>query len=507
MSGSTPPPLRPGARVSIYRVIRRIGSGGAGDAYLVENTDLNRVECLKMLTRATADGRFSEARAAVAASHPGVAGVFATGRLDGVPWYTMHYAAGGDLRRYLGALPAGADRAAAALPLLRDIATTLDYLHELATPILHGDIKPGNILVDTGSRTPPRGLLADFGLAHIGDRATVGSAGASPGYLSPERPFGAPPRRSDDLYAFACTAFEAITGHRAFTIPRAAEAEPATRIGAYRAAHRDPRRPVPSDHDPGLSRYDPVFRRALALDPAERHRRATALVEDLTAAQARSGIRRRRMARGIGAALAAAALLAVGGALAPRALPGQLGPVRCPDLDPVTTNRILLPADPVYASAFADTGVADPEHLPAQCRFKYLGGVPGGYLPPSAETYVFVFDSERRTIRADRDTMIRELSAGREITPVNFANRTLGDSGHPLFTAKVITEDAAAGSGEEDAGAVSACVLTAEDEPLTLVEVHPGFRGRQNGIGGGDSAQDTMCWGSVQLLRAWDRGS
>eukprot|EP00930_Biecheleria_cincta_P065377 TRINITY_DN5114_c0_g1_i1.p1 TRINITY_DN5114_c0_g1~~TRINITY_DN5114_c0_g1_i1.p1 ORF type:complete len:755 (-),score=112.74 TRINITY_DN5114_c0_g1_i1:216-2480(-) len=67
--------------------------------------------------------------------------------------------------------------------LLMDVARGLGYLHSQITPILHRDVKPGNILIE--SHEPPLAKLADFGLSSLADGRQKGRAGSTM-YMAPE---------------------------------------------------------------------------------------------------------------------------------------------------------------------------------------------------------------------------------------------------------------------------------------------------------------------------------
>ncbi|KAL0060223.1 hypothetical protein AAF712_012978 [Marasmius tenuissimus] len=117
--------------------------------------------------------------------------------------------------------------------VLYEIASGLQYLHSLSPPVVHGDIKGANVLVD-GQR---HCLLADFGLADIAAETTImpaASSGAIKGstrWMAPEmyslvmgadvdgsaKEKGAKEDKSPrDIYAFACTVLEIMTGKPPF---------------------------------------------------------------------------------------------------------------------------------------------------------------------------------------------------------------------------------------------------------------------------------------------------
>ncbi|KAF8145106.1 kinase-like domain-containing protein [Mycena galopus ATCC 62051] len=103
------------------------------------------------------------------------------------------------------------------LSLILDVALGLEYLSH--RNVVHGDLKAINILV-TPSR---RACIADFGLAHIANTMTLRfthSTGNAPGgtgrYLAPELFTGSPSHLGSDVYAFASTCYEILTGRVPF---------------------------------------------------------------------------------------------------------------------------------------------------------------------------------------------------------------------------------------------------------------------------------------------------
>ncbi|KAH8111281.1 kinase-like domain-containing protein [Phellopilus nigrolimitatus] len=118
----------------------------------------------------------------------------------------------GDLRHYLLENP-GTDR----IDMLYEVVEGIEYLHELSPPVVHGDIRCANILIDDDGHP----LLSDFGLSRIKAvfSATMDSthgAGSlrwqAPELLYPSK-YGGNGRHTiqSDIYAFAMTCIEVIT--------------------------------------------------------------------------------------------------------------------------------------------------------------------------------------------------------------------------------------------------------------------------------------------------------
>src|SRR4051794_10264134 len=92
------------------------------------------------------------------------------------------------------------------LAYLAQAAEALTHLHSQSPPVIHGDVKPGNLILAPGGRIK----LVDFGLSSA-PRVPLRRAG-TPGYRAPEVAAGAAPSRASDVYSLAATAFALLTG-------------------------------------------------------------------------------------------------------------------------------------------------------------------------------------------------------------------------------------------------------------------------------------------------------
>ncbi|KAG8909190.1 hypothetical protein FRC01_007088, partial [Tulasnella sp. 417] len=114
----------------------------------------------------------------------------------------------GDLKYYIAMnSPSYSER----LNLVRDLTDGLAYLHAQACPVRHGDLKPGNVLVNHEHRA----LLADFGLSKALDAGSTGfttdtDLKCTVRYSGPEVLLGGPDEQSlvNDIWSWACLAFE-----------------------------------------------------------------------------------------------------------------------------------------------------------------------------------------------------------------------------------------------------------------------------------------------------------
>src|SRR6266536_2939831 len=165
--------------------------------------------------------------------------------------------------------------AAARLSGQPNIVTILDAAH--AKGVVHRDVKPANLMLDREGNVH----VADFGIASAAgmDALTMtGTVLGTAGYLSPEQAQGEHATPASDRYSLAVVAFELLSGGRPF------ESESIT---AEAAAHVHAAVPSIAELCEGLpDELDPVFRRALAKDPAQRFETASEVVAALRAALA-----------------------------------------------------------------------------------------------------------------------------------------------------------------------------------------------------------------------------
>ena len=138
--------------------------------------------------------------------------MYEAGEASGVLFISMRYVSGGsvrDLMRREGPLPAA--RAAA---VISPVASALDAAH--AAGLVHRDVKPANMLVDSRPGRPDHVYLADFGLSKAGSPSVrltrTGMFLGTVAYMAPEQIEGREVDGRTDQYALACAAFELLSG-------------------------------------------------------------------------------------------------------------------------------------------------------------------------------------------------------------------------------------------------------------------------------------------------------
>ena len=192
-----PPPV-----AGRYVLLEEIGRGATGSVHRARDLRLRRYVAAKVVRGPAAADLAREQAHRVA--HPHVLSPCGWAAEDDVALIAMELVTGGSLRDLLarsGPLPVPL----AAL-LLAQLLDALTAVH--ATGMVHGDVKPANLLLREGVR--PHLLLADFGVAtRAGEPAPVAG---TPSYLPPERLAGAPPDPSQDVYAAGLVARRILAG-------------------------------------------------------------------------------------------------------------------------------------------------------------------------------------------------------------------------------------------------------------------------------------------------------
>jgi len=258
--------LPPGSRVAGYEIMRLVGVGGMAAVYQARDVQLGRVVALKLPTGdEAAVVRFvREARAVAAVDHPHIIPVYAAGEApDGTQYIAMRFVPGGTLAGVIAASGVLTPRRAAGF--ISPVASALDAAH--GAGLVHRDVKPGNILVDTRRGGPEHPYLTDFGIVRAmlsaGTLTLAGQFLGTPDYAAPEQAGGQAVDGRADQYALACVAFEALTG----TVPFKRDLPVAV---LYAHASLRPPRPtsIRDDLPPGV---DDVILRALAKNPDHRY--------------------------------------------------------------------------------------------------------------------------------------------------------------------------------------------------------------------------------------------
>ena len=197
-----------------YRVVKLLGQGGYGAVYKAWDTTLTRPCAIKESFELSPEGQrqfLREAQILANLTHPNLPRVTDFFSLPGQGQYlVMDYVEGQDLEelRLQAGGPLPEDQV---LGWALQVLDALEYLHRHKPPVIHRDIKPGNIKITPDNRA----VLVDFGIAKAYEpqtKTTVGARAVTPGY-SPFEQYGTGVTDGrTDIYAMGATLYALLTG-------------------------------------------------------------------------------------------------------------------------------------------------------------------------------------------------------------------------------------------------------------------------------------------------------
>ncbi len=257
-----------------YQLHTKLGEGGLAEVYLARDLALGRSVAVKLLRpEYTTDPTFlvrfhREAQSAAALNSSNVVSVYDFGQDHHRPYIVMEYVAGEDLRTVL-------NHGLLTIPQIVqygiEICNAVGMAHRRG--MVHGDLKPGNILISPENHAK----VADFGLARaLGESAMDDGelVWGTPAYFAPEQAAGDRVMPATDVYAIGIILYEMLTG----TVPfKGNSDQEIARKQLYE--HPAPMsavasRPIPPE-------LEAIVRRALAKEPGARYHSADQLQEAL----------------------------------------------------------------------------------------------------------------------------------------------------------------------------------------------------------------------------------
>jgi serine/threonine protein kinase len=214
----------PGQVVGRYELLERIGGGGFGEVWRARRLETADAGTCPPTFFALKFARGPEAIAALRREgalqskldHSGIVRVVEQDLAHEPPYIAFEHCPRGNLRAWLGRLDRGSPQTPLVIrTLLVQVAAALAHAHERG--VVHGDLKPENIVFDGEDR--PK--ITDFGLgttvagAEVAlscSLASVELGGGTLAYLAPERHSGAPASPAGDVWSFGIILFEAVFG-------------------------------------------------------------------------------------------------------------------------------------------------------------------------------------------------------------------------------------------------------------------------------------------------------
>ena len=267
------------AKINIdgYEILRQVGRGAMGAVYMAKQSTMNRTVALKVLSQdATSNPKFverfqREAQVVASLQHKNIVAAFDYGESNGWHYMAMEFVEGMTVKKMInrtGPLPEEQ-----AVRITLDVASALKHAH--AKNVVHRDVKPGNIMLDSDGVAK----LCDLGMAKIeagedGSITRIGTTIGTPYYMSPEQARGETELDGRaDIYSLGATVFYMLTGDVPFKDPSTA---------VVMAKHLTAELPWPSEVNPEVSDdASRVVAKMMAKDPKDRYSNMGELMHDL----------------------------------------------------------------------------------------------------------------------------------------------------------------------------------------------------------------------------------
>jgi eukaryotic-like serine/threonine-protein kinase len=257
-----------------YEILKMLGEGGMGAVYKARDRELDRLVAVKVVRRDLAGHasilqRFKqELILARKITHRNVVRIFDLGVADGLRFITMEYIDGRDLSSLLEERKLTPEET---VRILSQVCAALEAAH--AEGVIHRDLKPQNIMIETGGRV----VVMDFGLARSMEATGLTQAGAmmgTPAYMSPEQAKGLPVDERSDIFALGIISYEMLSGNLPFKADSA--------LASLLMRTQAPAAPL-TQIDPGIpQQLSDIVQKTLATDVKDRYESVALLRQDLT---------------------------------------------------------------------------------------------------------------------------------------------------------------------------------------------------------------------------------
>ena len=197
------------ARLGQFLLLEILGAGGMGAVYQALDQSLGRYVAIKVMRRAMGEDPafvenfMREARAAAALNHRNVVQIYSCGQEKGQPYIVMELVSGGRLDEMIA--QGNPIEEVRALEIGIDVTEGLKAANDVG--LIHGDVKPANILFDKNGIAK----VADFGLARfVAWQQDRGEVWGTPYYIAPEKARGQKVDHRSDIYSLGATLYHAL---------------------------------------------------------------------------------------------------------------------------------------------------------------------------------------------------------------------------------------------------------------------------------------------------------
>lgn len=261
-------------KLGSFVLVDLLGKGGMGAVYRGHDVGLDRWVAIKVMQSSFGGNpEFvetfrREAQAAAALNHPNIVQIYSFGVAHGQPYLVMEILDGGRLDQMIAKgemLNEGL-----ILKIIADVAEGLNAA--AAIGLIHGDVKPENILLDSNGVAK----VVDFGLAQFKantEGATAKGIWGTPYYIAPEKLKGHPADARSDIYSLGGTLFHALALKPPF--------EGDTPMDVVKARLKDPAPPLRNFRPSINHEVEAIVGRMLEMEPQKRYPNYTSLLSDI----------------------------------------------------------------------------------------------------------------------------------------------------------------------------------------------------------------------------------